>query len=165
MSGHNAFMVTTNQSYGINLKTLKVCALAKSFQESENEFQSKEHDLSFMFSRESDRIGEGVPTSKSPLFNQMMKKKIIKKKRSLCESVDDFTLRSGFEKDEDTKRQEFQNYRHIPVKQNPLFTTTSNEIGLVTPVEELFTHVRFARNQSFSSQFNGIMYKDEGLRS
>lgn len=156
-------MLTTNQSYGINLKKLKTSELAKSFREISNESENKEHDLSFLYTRESDRIGEGVPVSKSPLSKQL-KTNFRKKKRFHDENGHDSTVRN-IERDEYKNRQDFQNYRHNPVKQNPLFTTTSNDIGLVKPVEQLFTHVRFARNQSFSSQFNGIMYRDEGLRS
>ena len=56
-------------------------------------------------------------------------------------------------------------YSHDPLRQNPLYLTTQNEVGLKKPTEATVTSERLAKKQEFSRSFNGIMPRDQGLNT
>lgn len=149
-------MITSNQSYGVDLKKIRASELGKSFDQHETSSSTEEKNSPFAYSKESDRIGEGVSVSQSP-FSKITKAKLKRKNQYVCPRADKDVCNT-------IRETEFLSYEHNPKKQNPLFTTTANEIGLVKPVEVLYTNAKYARKQSFSNQFNGIMYRNEGLR-
>ncbi len=57
----NPFMITTNQSYGLQLNEFKEVLKNKSANDGVKVTKEDEAlDMKFLFTRESDRIGEGV---------------------------------------------------------------------------------------------------------
>ena len=56
-----------------------------------------------------------------------------------------------------------QAYDHNPKRQNPLYTTTQNEIGIKAPSKATIVTERRSRCQAFSNSFNGVRVKDQSL--
>ena len=130
--------------------------------------QKPSQDTSFLYSRESDRIGEGVPYSDSTLSRVLRQRESdsINKRRknsmfaqqqpSSAETSSRFVTRENV-------KQMLANYNHNPLKEIPNYTTTSNQYGLNKMTEADVTQVRYGISQSFSKSFNNMMYIDEGL--
>ena len=169
----NPFMITSNQNYGIQLETLKNnCALLQHFtpnecddnQVTENGNENGEPNLSFLYTRESDKIGAEVPVTRSALAKAFDHKEETKGQRQLVESK-----RANSTKKKNLSMTEIKatldNYSHEPKSENPLYTTTSNEFGSKKPSEATLTKMRYSRSQSFSKSFNRIMFQDQGLNT
>ena len=179
-------MTTSNQSYGLQLNELKKLQAMLEMEEDPERGKKQEgelgnekiddseknctpgnkperHDLSFLYTRESDRIGEGVQLSNYPLAKQFRQKN-QRRKPLACE--DNITHMDGsIKQSKDQVRALLTQYNHSPKKETPLFTTTGNDIGLKKPNIATFNSERYlyARSQTFSRSFNS-MFSDQGLK-
>lgn len=175
--GSNPFYVTSNQR-GIGLppmEELKREAIQLELQDKrlrETNPTAKDHDLSFLFSRSSDSIGVGIPFSDSALS------KVFRQNDSLMESVRRKSLDPDLVKQVEVENlplkrhlalkdvQEILNgYNHNPKTQHPLYMTSSNDYGRRKPTPAAYTSTRAFRNQAFSSSFNKIMPRGNGLNT
>jgi len=132
--------------------------------------------MSFLYSRESDRFGEGVGGSDSELarvYGTGESKSTQARRRGGAEkpptdpkeyasiSVDAFAQTLHDEK-VDVDRL-LSSYNHAPKPQNPLYSTTQNEFGIKKPTAATYTVERLARDQKFSNSYNSQMPRDQGL--
>ena len=170
----NPLMITSNQSYGIRIEELKHCDLvrdSKSDCDIDNTEETVKNSdcqptLSFLYTRESDSIGAAVKTSNSCLAKAFDKGK-LKGKRRLGES-EETSSQNGPNISEipvEEVQATLENYKHDPKIENPLYTTTSNDIGSKKPSQANFTRMRYSRSQNFSKSFNRIMFQDQGLNT
>lgn len=179
----NPFLVTSNQTYGLSLVGLQEMAAKQQKQQQEGapsrqesptlrDSTSKQHDLSFLFQCESNRIGEGIPNSDSALAaimsTRMPKRHTIGHTSSSGRSGTMSTpstqpASSAEEPSREEIEQALASYRHNPKQEDPLYTTTANEIGRKAPSYATYTVATKGRSQAFSNSFNGVMYTDESL--
>ena len=187
----NPFMVTSNECYGMSLPeaskrvyTSPVHSSSSSNSSSSGNVQgdvlSKENkevskqDMSFVYSRESDRFGEGCEFSDSLLSevfrlkesDSMNKRRkhspFVQKEQADC--TDQATTSSRtISKEEVTKI--LAQYNHNPKVQHPLYHTTATEYGSKKPSEATFQNVRHGLSQQFSQSFNRTMFHNEGLNA
>mmetsp|Transcript_33270 Transcript_33270/g.48134 ORF Transcript_33270/g.48134 Transcript_33270/m.48134 type:complete len:191 (-) Transcript_33270:408-980(-) len=169
----NPFYVTSNQLSGMS-----ILARYGPVDELEDDKSSEQtsaiggFDLSFQYSRESDRIGEGVQISDSALAQ------VLAQKETLCEVSRRKRLKSTMQAQgnrqsnekcpNDTQKEVEQvlaSYTHNPKEQNPLYGTTANDYGQNKPSLATYNPHRITRNQTFSRGFNGMMFKDQGLNT
>jgi len=54
-------------------------------------------------------------------------------------------------------------FNHNHKEENPMYTTTQNDIGYKKPTIETMVSMRRSRMQHFSNGFNNIKYRDQGL--
>ena len=176
----NPYMITSNQSYGLQLNELKKmnAMLEKDeiFEETKSQMKdddatttekddtSQSHNqntnLSFLYTRESDRIGEGVQLSNYPLAKQFRQKN---KRRKPLASEDTTTDVNGpVIQTKDQVRDLLKEYNHSPKVEHPLYTTTGNAIGIKKPEVATYNSERHSRSQTFSRSFNS-MFSDQGL--
>ena len=173
----NPFLATSNQTYGLSLVGLQEMA-ARQQEDTQrstttNSSSGKRHDLdlSFLYRRESDRIGEGIPNSDSALAaimsTRMPKRHTIGHTSSRSGTLSTQSTQPGSSVDEEPSREEIEqalaSYRHNPKQEDPLYTTTANEIGRKAPSYATYTVATKGRSQAFSNSFNGVMYTDESL--
>lgn len=164
-------MITSNQDYGIRIEELKNSALVRDTGNTCDDIKKMGHDeqgcdsnLSFLYTRESDRIGAEIKTSRSALAKAFDKEK-LKQGRAILEDFSPMNeSRSSIISAEELKST-LDNYNHTPNIENPLYTTTSNEFGSKKPSQATLTKMRFTRSQSFSKSFNRIMFQDQGLNT
>ena len=165
-------MSTSNQCYGVDVKDLKSCNFLKQIEENQDldavsggSSEENEPSLSFLYTRESDRIGEEIEVAHSSLSRAF--EKGSEKRKWNCAKVNGKS--SVNEVGGDIRRDENTNihllYKHEQKSQNLLFTTTANEIGLKKPSKATYTTSRYARSQNFSKSFNRIMFQDQGLNT
>ena len=164
-TGGNPFLATSNQTYGLSLVGLQEMA-AKQEQRTRHKLEKGgEQGLSFLYRRESDRIGEGIPNSDSALA-AIMSTKMPQKSSSGKIATNPAPLSPSNANAEPTKEeieQALASYRHNPKEEDPLYTTTANEIGRKAPSYATYTVATKGRSQTFSNSFNGVMYTDESL--
>lgn len=180
----NPFLVTSNQNYGLSLVGLQEMAAKQedaqqqgstntstSTPSSSTASSGKQHDLSFLYSRESDRIGEGIPNSDSALA-AIMSTRMPKRHTighaigSSANGVPTPSTQSASSAEEPSREeieQALASYRHNPKEEDPLYTTTANEIGRKAPSYATYTVATKGRSQTFSNSFNGFMFTDESL--
>ena len=193
----NAMMVTSNESYGMTLPR----ALSLSKMESdkggasnasnvvndnkgcgalpgmaEESKATQPQDMSFLYSRESDRFGEGSTFSDSAL-SQVFRLKpsdSMNKRRKNSAFVKQLGSRSNNNGSSDSAskivpkeevNEILSQYDHNPKEQNPLYVTTANEYGRKRPTQATYQNVRHGMSQKFSQSFNRTMFRDEGLNS
>ena len=128
-------------------------------------------DLSFLYRRESDRIGEGIPNADSALAaimsTRMPKRHTIGHTSSTSGITSTPSTEPTSSVEEEPSREEIEqalaSYRHNPKQEDPLYTTTANEIGRKAPSYSTYTVATKGRSQAFSNSFNGVMYTDESL--
>lgn len=166
----NPFMITSNQSYGISINNLQNIYECESNEE--QELKQKDNntnegadftDKFEQYSREYDNIGKGIRSSDSALARMMGKKESLSsivKRRRLIFSKD--SLGTGASNKYEAK---FTEYDYSPNEQHPLYTTESNQYGIINPSEETFTKVKYSRSQNFSNSFNRNMFRDLGLNT
>jgi hypothetical protein len=164
-------MITSNQNYGIKFEQLKHCDLIKELEinddgESKNTPQrDDEPKFSFLYTRESDRTGAGVEVYNSPLAKAFDKEKSKRKKqlKNMDESIETKSNNPIIS----TKqiKSMLDKYQHEPKSQNPLYSTTSNDIGIKKPSQATAATMSYSRSQSFSKSFNRIMFQDLGLNT
>lgn len=170
----NPFLATSNQTYGLSLVGLQEIAAAKQQEGAPRQEPTlrdgKQHDLSFLYRRESDRIGEGIPNSDSALAaimsTRMPKRHTIGHTSSRSGTVSTQSTQPTTSAEEPSKEeieQALASYRHNPKQEDPLYTTTANEIGRKAPSYATYTVATMGRSQAFSNSFNGKMYTDESL--
>lgn len=131
-----------------------------------------QYDLSFLYCRESDRIGEGITDSSDFLLSHVMEEKeanslAIKRGRglrSVVEREQEVGMASRVPEPDEIQKT-LDSYKHSPRVQNPLYTTTSNEFGLKKPSAATFSNARQARSQKFSNSFNRMTFRDQGLNT
>ena len=171
----NPFLVTSNQTYGLSLVGLQEMAAKQQEGAPRQEptlRDNKQHDLSFLLRRESDRIGEGIPNSDSALAAIMSTR--MPKRHTIGHTSTSTSSRGGTVSStqpassaEEPSREEIEqalaSYRHNPKQEDPLYTTTANEIGRKAPSYATYTVATKGRSQAFSNSFNGVMYTDESL--
>ena len=191
-------LVTSNESYGMTLPR----ALSLSKMESDKEGASntsnvinskgcgalpgmveeeskatQPQDMSFLYSRESDRFGEGSTFSDSAL-SQVFRLKpsdSMNKRRKNSAFVKQLGSRGNNNGSSDSAskivpkeevNEILSQYNHNPKEQNPLFVTTANEYGRKRPTQATYqNNVRHGMSQKFSQSFNRTMFRDEGLNS
>jgi hypothetical protein len=134
--------------------------------------------MSFLYSRESERIGEGVPLSDNKLaalYASVPTKSDLARKRGhvgedptnpeefRTVSVEAFAKTQHQGKEDITRL--LKSYNHAPKPQNPLYATTQNDFGIKKPTEATYTAERLPRNQAFSNAFNSQMPRDQGLNT
>jgi hypothetical protein len=158
----NPFLATSNETYGLSLVGLQEMAAKE---ERTQHKQGGQHDLSFLYRRESDRIGEGIPNSDSALA-AIMSTKMPQKSNSGNILTNPAPLSSSNANAEPTKEeieQALASFQHNPKEDHPLYMTTANEIGRKAPSYATYTVATKGRSQTFSNSFNGVMYTDESL--
>ncbi|GFH46062.1 hypothetical protein CTEN210_02536 [Chaetoceros tenuissimus] len=163
----NPFMITSNQSYGLQLNQLKeLLETTKEIDCGATENEDKEGDSSnlFLYSRESDRFGEGVQMSTYPLAKELRTKlKRRKPTASDLEGCNGQKNASNRHKSHSQVEDILKSYNHERKVENPLYTTTSNEIGGKRPSAATLSSENYSRSQSFSRSFNS-MFRDCGLK-
>lgn len=171
----NSFMITENQNYGINLDELQKINKALEQEEEKNreiqkslndhscDSHSGHYDLSFLYKRESDKIGQGQALSEYPLAKELRKKQ-EKRRRPLDWKTTDAPTSVSTSSQNDVMRV-LEAYHHAPKQENALFTTTSNEIGSKKPSLATYNTKRHFVSQSFTKSFNNIMFRDHGLNT
>lgn len=175
-TSNNPLMITSNQEYRLSLSKLKNPKLLKGqWLEEENkdedkkagEFKSRKHDLSFLYSRESDAFGSGVERSESLLARALSENKPLSKVAGYKRAS---TLRKEFSSTTTLDRTTLSaveatpdEYKHQAKAENPLYTTTSNQIGNKRPVT--YNTMSLSKSQKFSSSFNRMMFQDQGLNT
>lgn len=182
----NPFMVTSS-GYGMSLPEASkrvytsldsIDNVATSEERCASHDHSKENnlnsqDMSFVYSRESDRFGEGCAFSDSRLSQVFRQKESdsMNKRRKNSPFV-----QKELEKYSDlaNSRKTFSNeevvtilsqYKHNPKEQHPLYSTTATEYGSKKPSLATFQNVRQGLSQKFSHSFNRTMFHDEGLNA
>lgn len=174
----NPFLATSNQTYGLSLVGLQELAarqqedtLHQGTTSTSSTSGGKQHDLSFLYRRESDRIGEGIPNSDSALAaimsTRMPKRHTIGHSSSTSGTLSTPSTQPASSVEEEPSREEIEqalaSYMHNPRQEDPLYTTTANEIGRKAPSYATYTVATKGRSQAFSNSFNGVMYTDESL--
>jgi|EP00979_Chaetoceros_neogracilis_P010101 hypothetical protein len=178
-------MITSNQSYGLQLNELKKmhemmekkegpeatekeqdCDLVNETIDNNEKICNPDgniehHDLSFLYTRESDKIGEGVKLSNYPLAKQFRQKNQRRKPMACGQRITH--VNGSIHQSKNQVRALLSNYNHSPKKESPLFTTTGNDIGLNKPNIGTFNSDKYARSQTFSKSFNS-MFSDQGLK-
>lgn len=176
MPNGNPFMVTSNQSYGIDLDELQELHSKRDaeidLEEETASCTDKKHDLSFLYTRESDRIGERLKPSDSSLAKEFSNREslsaLAKEKRTSAfakPAVDEHNVQQCRTKAPDQIEAILEEYKHAPKEENPLYHTTSNQFGQKKPSINTVTTVSYSRSQSFSSSFNRKMFRDQGLNT
>mmetsp|Transcript_24295 Transcript_24295/g.43524 ORF Transcript_24295/g.43524 Transcript_24295/m.43524 type:complete len:199 (+) Transcript_24295:29-625(+) len=180
----NPFMVTSNECYGMSLREAskrapylspvdndKGCGgLPGATAEEKSSTSSPSQDLSFLYSRESDRIGQGTSFSDSSLsrvFRLKESDSMSKRRKNsvfVKKQIGPTTLTSKTVPKEEVK-DILSQYKHNPKNQNPLYGTSANEIGLKKPSSATYPTERHGMSQKFSQSFNRTMFRDEGLNS
>lgn len=150
----NPFMITSNQSYGLQLKQLKeLLGTTEEIDCEATENEDKDDDSSnlFLYSRESDRFGEGVQMSAYPLAKELRTK--LKRKKPVMSGLEGCNRQnnaSSRHKSHSQVEDILKNYNHERKVENPLYTTTSNEIGGKRPCASTLSPENYSRSQSFS---------------
>lgn len=161
---NNPFMITSNQDYGIHMDDLKNSELVKYLEHAgkDNNFKDdeKKPNLSFLYTRESDQIGAEVEIKTSSLAKAFDKGKRREKSR-----FEGPMGQSQGEINSTYVAEALYNYKHEPKSENPLYRTTSNDIGTKKPSIETFTDTKYSRSQNFSKSFNRIIFQDQGLNT
>jgi Domain of unknown function (DUF4490) len=172
--GTNPFYITSNQR-GIGLPPMaelkrEAIQLELRDRNTREKRIPQNHDLSFLFSRTSDSVGIGIPYSDSALS------KVFRQRDSLMEAVTRKSLAADLVQENNDlplKRQItpeevqkiLQSYNHKAKVQHPLYMTSSNDYGRKKPTPATFTSTRASKNQAFSSSFNEIMPRGNGLNT
>lgn len=172
----NSFMITENQNYGINLDELQKINEALEKEEEKNrqaepslesnsgDSHSGHHDLSFLYKRESDKIGQGITWSEHPLAKELRKKQQKRRRPLDCETTEAPTASTSNLSQNEVMRV-LEAYNHAPKQENALYTTTYNEIGSKKPSLATYNAKRHYVSQSFTKSFNNIMFRDHGLNT
>ena len=166
----NPFLATSNQTYGLSLVGLQEMAAKQEPQHKLDKGGQHDLDLSFLYRRESDRIGEGIPNSDSALAAIMSTKMPQKSSRgnistnpAPLSSSNANTVEPTKEPTKEEIEQALASFQHNPKEDHPLYMTTANEIGRKAPSYATYTVATKGRSQTFSNSFNGVMYTDESL--
>ena len=176
-STNNPFMVTNNQMIGAALQMKDFEAPKPYRPANERQDLAAKYDMSFLYSRESERIGEGVALSDSKLANlyaSVPTKSSIARQRGHAGEVSnpeeyktvsvDAYMKTIRDQSVDVYRL-LNSYNHAPKDQNPLYATTQNEFGIKKPTAATYTTERIARDQKFSNSYNSQMPRDQGLNT
>jgi len=180
----NPFMVTSNHAaYALDMGELKRKISKKNQIDAEarkagmgtdfsKESREKKHDLSFIYRRESDKVGAGIESSDSSLAKVMSVKESLsdaaKRKRTavFANYVEgEIAVPCDHNKTPEQIKAILQEYNHVPKMEHPLYITTSNQIGLKRPSLATYTAEKHPRSQKFSSSFNRKMFGDQGLNT
>lgn len=181
----NPFMVTSNECYGMSLpeasKRVYISPVGSisSIGNVQGDELSKENkdlskqDMSFVYSRESDRFGEGCEFSDSLLSevfrlkesDSMNKRRKFIQKELLTNCTTDQSTNSSRTISKEEVSEILSQYNHNPKVQHPLYHTTATEYGSKKPSEATFQNVRHGLSQQFSQSFNRTMFHNEGLNA
>ena len=133
--------------------------------------------MSFLYSRSSNNIGQGIPLSDAKLAHLYAaapsKSSIARKLGHSGETSDpkEFmhvsVMANRLVASENIVPIEniLNSYSHAPKPQNPLYATSQNEHGIKKPTVATYTAERCARDQKFSASFNSQMPRDQGLNT
>ena len=173
MNTQSPSMVTTNQAYGLNLDELKMAKLQWSQQQlatkddSYNSSQLPTHNLSFLFSQESNEYGRDVPPSDSYLAKALSEQTSLStraKRKRFSSSLAQSTLKPNPSRLSKEQMEEWiDQYSHNSKQEHILYSTTSNQLGSKKPTLATLPTTRFDISQKFSSSFHTIMFHDHGL--
>lgn len=167
----NPFYVTSNQLSGMSILARYGPVEELEDDKSSSSPASDGFDLSFLYSRESDRIGQGVQVSDSALAQVLAQKETlceVSRRKRLKSTIQAVNKQSNEKSPEDTQKEVEQllaSYSHNPKEENPLYGTTANDYGQKKPSLATYNPHRITRNQTFSRAFNSMMFKDQGLNT
>ena len=170
-------MATTSSSYGLSVAALQELAssptkdCSRDNGRNDNGKVNGGYDLSFLYSRESDRFGEGIEHSDSALAAIMGTKrsKSAAARRRNGQTAEQLDTGNVDNSKKPLSKEEIErtlaSYNHNPKEEEPLYTTTANEYGRKKPSHATHLAESRARSQKFSNSFQGSMYSNEGLRT
>jgi len=173
---NNPFMVTNNQMIGASVQ-MKDFDCAQPYRPVDRRQDiAKKYDMSFLYSRESSRFGEGIDISDNKLA-QLYASGPTKSETARLKGGDhkpptdpqkykDVSVEAWMQTIHDEKvdvERLLHSYNHDPKPQNPLYATTQNEFGIKKPTTATYTSERQARDQKFSNSYNSTMPRDQGL--
>ena len=176
----NPFMVASNQSYGLSLYELKknheLNMQTKSIisNSNNNNMKQNQDDLSFIYRKESDRIGSGIKLSDSKLAKVLGEQEslLLKSKQRRLSSNNNNDCCEGKSNNgttTTTSKEQIQNilqsYNHNPKQEHALYTTTANSFGKEKISMATYPAKCYSRSQSFSASFNRIKFRDQGLNT
>jgi len=133
--------------------------------------------MSFLYSRSSNKIGQGIPLSDAKLAHLYAsapsKSSVARKLGHVGETSDAREYMNVSVVAYNTIQHQnivpiekiLNSYSHEPKPQNPLYATTQNEHGIKKPTVATYTAERCARDQKFSASFNSNMPRDQGLNT
>lgn len=171
----NPCMVTTNQAYGLDLNELQKAKLHWSHampecscdHDKEDSQRSTTHNLSFLFSRESDEYGRDIPSSDSFLAKALSEKRSLStqaKRKRFSSTLHESTSKVNPSRlSKEDMEQWIHQYSHNSKPEHILYSTTSNQIGSKKPTMATLPTTRYDISQKFSSSFHTIMFSDHGL--
>lgn len=147
----------------------------------------------FLYTRASNQIGKGVPKSDSKISEIMGKSEDPIQMGEFYGKIDgaersgsiahwkarglkprfidantgnpeqDYIMEKGEEIVHIPVEKVLKSFSHVRKEENPMYTTTQNEIGYKKPTFETMVSMRRSRMQHFSNGFNNIKYRDQGL--
>mmetsp|Transcript_10248 Transcript_10248/g.13362 ORF Transcript_10248/g.13362 Transcript_10248/m.13362 type:complete len:215 (-) Transcript_10248:246-890(-) len=182
----NPFFVTNSSNYGLSAdkfysKQFDAPAVHRPHVDKQNADDQKP-DFSFLYQKESERIGAKINHSDSKLSQALLMKESLGetakfRSRGVNKNQPDFSeehkaiieadsqLSRPGRKNRDEVEQHLAKYNHQARPQNPLYTTANNQYGLKEPTAATFTAERQSKIQKFSTGFNGMVYRDQGLNT
>ena len=167
---NNPFFQTTNKNIGMDLarnRPFDAPRFARPVPRDANDG----FDFRFQYEQSSTKIGQGVHHSDSRISHTLMR----------CDARGDVARAKGAglyptEPDANasdaalattlqpaTTEETLAAYRHAPIAQHSMYTTTNNELGIKKPTNATFSNERAARSQNFSNSFNGVKHRNQGL--
>jgi hypothetical protein len=135
--------------------------------------RSSEHaaseNFSFLYTRESDRIGAKVPKNAMPVRRPLTKTEFLKQRREkLMETCNSSS--SEFEELSIARKSIpagllLENWNQGSKCEDPRFTTSSNVYGSKAPTAATFVSERASRPQGFSNSFSNAKAKNTSLNT
>ena len=170
----NPWMVTTNQAYGVSLDDLKKTKSQwwnvtrdDSFCDHQSEHEKQQHNMSFLFSRESDKYGTDIPSSDSCLAKALSEQTSLSaraKRKTFSSSFQQLTSNPVPSRLSKGQMENWINQYSLNKKQEHiLYSTTSNQIGSKKPTLATLPTTRYDISQQFSSSFHTVMFHDHSL--
>jgi hypothetical protein len=131
--------------------------------------KSDQEKFTFLYTRESDRIGARVPKSTLPVRRPLTKTEFLKQRRENLL----LTYGPSHEEEEESNRrmqqptpeETLRNWRQGSKPEDPRYTTSSNEYGKKAPTIATFVAERQAISQTFSNSFSNVKPKNTSLNT
>lgn len=130
--------------------------------------------FSFLYSRESDRIGSMVKKPENPHKELLTKTEFLKKRREelRAQGPTDFDREllsmTKSERQESKKvdvEEILKHFKHNSKDEDPRYTSSNNDYGKKPPTGATFVAERASRQQGFSKSFNNVKPKNTSLNT